>query len=406
MKIAPIKNTNNTNFKANKMSKTQAQYFKDRIKNAQKIDIVCHESTDRDALNSAIAIQRYAQSLKVPSRIIISQNLQKIGIKQPNFKYIQAEDKEKYEKPVDTTICVDFSAKERVSPEVLSHIEDSNTILCIDHHRGTNLFTEDYAVLKQPIENPENIIQTAVPCYVDSSAKSATSIIYRMFEALDEPISNEQAYSLMFGFVDDAAKRGLVTCDGKKGLVEPTQKLVEDKNALDVFLNLEEKLTDEQIGKIASAVDIMSNLTPLEKEFKNSLHDKIKLSDNGKIAYVEIPPKDKEWQRLGADNSRTSTILNRFRQNVLQNRFKDEKLNNVELVMVFYEAEGKYRLSAHSKNSTFLDFCDYVEQTRIPNFTQNAGGHKDRGGGKIFTTDPKECHKWVNTIISCSDFYD
>ena len=49
---------------------------------------------------------------------------------------------------------------------------------------------------------------------------------------------------------------------------------------------------------------------------------------------------------------------------------------------------------------------NYIEESKIPDFTKNAGGHKDRGGGKIFTTDPETCHKWVLDIISCADFYN
>ena len=227
-----------------------------------------------------------------------------------------------------------------------------------------------------------------------------------MFEALDEPINSDQAYSLLFGLVDDITKKGYVVCDSSDGTIEPTKKLIDDKNALEIFLKLEDKVSKEQISKIACAIDIMNNLTPEELAFKDSLHEKIKYSENKKIAYVEIPPKDEEWKNLGGDNSRTSTILNRFRQDVLNNVYDDENLKDVELALVFYEAENKYRISAHSKNSTLLDFYNYVESTKIPHFTENAGGHKDRGGGKIFSTDPETCHQWVNDIVSCSKFYD
>ena len=221
-----------------------------------------------------------------------------------------------------------------------------------------------------------------------------------MFEALNESIDSEQAYSLMFGLVDDSAKKGYIICDGVKGKITPTNKLLDDKNALEVYLSLEEKLDDEQIKKISQAIDLMSNLTFEEESFKNSLYEKIKYSPNGKIAYVEISPDDKEWKKLGGDTTRTSTILNRFRQEVLK------KFNDVEVAITFYEAEGKYRLSAHSKTPTLLDFYNYIEKTRIPEFTKNAGGHKDRGGGKIYTTNPEVCHKWVQDIISCDDFYN
>ena len=388
------------NFKANKISKKQAKYFQERLANAKDVDIVCHESTDRDSLNSAIAMQRYLDSLGVNSKIIISKKPSQIGIKQPNFRFITASDIKPCDKPVDTSFCVDFSAKERLAPSVLEYIQKSKNLLCIDHHEGTNLFSTDYVIIRKPVADADKIIETASPCYVDSSAKSATSVIYRMFEALDIPVDKEQAYSLMFGFVDDVAKKGYIICDGQNGMLYPTEKLIKDKNALDVFIKLEQKLDDEQIKKIAQAIDIMSNLSDEELKFKNSLYERISYSDNGKIAYVELSPKDEQWQKLGGDNERTSTILNRFRQEILR---KDE---NLEIAMTFYEAEGKYRISAHSKRPTLIDFYNYVEQNAIPDFTKNAGGHKDRGGGKIYTTDPEKCHEWVQDIVSCADFYD
>ena len=432
MRISPIiPNRKNLTFNANKMSKSQAQYFKDRFKEAKYADIVCHELTDRDAINSAITIQRYLNTKNIPSRIIISQNLQKIGIKEPDFQYIQADEIKKGEKPKDMVVCVDFSAKERVNSDTLNFIKQSPNIVCIDHHRGVNLFSKDYLVIKKSLENADEIIHSAVPCYVDSSAKSATSIIYRFLEAIDEPITNEQAYSMMFGFADDSIKRGLIKSDGIKGTLSATDELKKDKNAYEIYQNLKSRLNDEQIKKIAQATDIMSNLTAEEKEFYDSLHDKLKFSNNGKIAYIEIPPDDKEWKKLGSDNSRTSTILNRFRQNVQKNDFNDTKLNNVEIVMAFYEANGDYRFSAHSKKYSLENFIDYVdlvgEMTQIKNienmlngnsnsivqekgvfnFNKKAGGHPDRAGGKLEkVTDKDECHNWVQSIIACDDFFN
>ncbi len=396
MKIASL----DISFKANKISKRQARYFKERLDKAKDVDIVCHESTDRDSLNCAIAMQRYLDNLGVNSKIILSGKPSKTGIKNPDFRYITANEIKPDDNPVDTALCVDFSAKERLTPALLEYIKKSKNLLCIDHHEGTNLFSTDYVVLKKSIEDADKVLETAAPCYVDSSAKSATSVIYRIFEALDVDIDSEQAYSLMFGLIDDAAKKGYMICDGTEGTIHSTEKLTQDKNAYEVYSSLKRKLDDEQIKKIAMAIDIMSNLNEAEQNFKNSLYEKVLFSDNGKIAYVEIPPDDEEWKSLGGDNTRTSTILNRFRQNILK------KYDNVELALTFYEAEGKYRLSAHSKNPDLLNFYNYVEETKIPGFTKNAGGHKDRGGGKIFTTDPETCHKWVSDIISCREFYN
>ena len=402
MKIMP----SSINFSANKMSNKQAHYFEQRLKNSKHVDIVCHASTDRDSLNSAIAMQRYLDNLSVNSRIIVSQELNKIGVMKPDFKYIQADEIKPDSTPKDTVLCVDFSAKERVNPNVLKYINKADNILCIDHHEGVNLFKDNYITIKKPMEDTYKVINSTVPCYIDTSAKSATSIIYRMFEALRQPVSNTQAYSLMFGLVDDGAKKGYFVCDGKNGTITPTTKLVNDENAFDVYNKLNEKINDEQRKKIAKAIDIISNLTDEERAFQKSLYDKIKLSKNKKIAYIEIPPDDPEWTKLGSDNARTSKILNRFRQAILNNEYHDEKLNDVVLALTFYEAEGNYRISAHSKEPSLLDFYKYIEDTKIPDFTKNAGGHSERGGGRIRTTNKKTCHKWVKDIVSCDEFYD
>ena len=222
---------------------------------------------------------------------------------------------------------------------------------------------------------------------------------------MNEDIDNQTAINLFTGLCDDAIKRGLITCDGEKGIIETTNKLKEDKNALEIYEKLKAKLSQEDIDKIAKSIDIFTSLTEDEIKFKNSLYEKLKLSQNNTIAYVEIPPKDEMWQKVGGDNPTTSTILNRFRQSVLLNDFKDEKLKDVKCAIAFYEADGKYRLSAHSKDNNLLEFFKYVEQEKIPNFTQNAGGHKSRAGGKIYSIDEKECLEWVQNIISCDNFF-
>ena len=429
MKVSSIQNVN---FRANKISKTQAQYFKTRFANAKYADIICHKSPDRDAINSAIVVQRYLNEKGVQSRIIIDQEPGKTGIKQPNFNYVKADSIKDSDTPPDTVICVDFSAEERIKPNVLNYMRKSPNLLCIDHHqdKDTNIFSQDYIMLQHSIENADKIIKSAVPCYVDSSAVSATSILYRLFETLDEEITSEQAYSIMFGMADDGAKGGFIKCDGKEGTIEATEKLKKDKNAYEIFKNLKTKLDDNQILRIAKAIDVMSDLSDEEQRFYDNLYKKLQFSSNNKIAYVEIPPDDKEWESLDGDNYRTSTILNRFRQDVLNNKFEDKRLEDVELAIAFYEADGIYKISAHAKHDSVLDFYQYIERLGvlskieqlhafierrepnkeksrgIPDFMSHAGGRPRRGGGEFQSIEPEACHNWVNAIIECADFYD
>ena len=177
MKILPSQ----INFRANKISKRQANYFKEQLEGSKSVDIVCHESTDRDSLNSAIAMQRYMDSLGVNSRIIVSNEHSKLGITKPTFRYVQSNEINENIDPPDTVLCLDFSAKERINKNVLDHIRKGNKLLCIDHHNGVNLFNDNYLVLKNSIDGSSKAIESAVPCYIDTTAVSATSIIYRLF---------------------------------------------------------------------------------------------------------------------------------------------------------------------------------------------------------------------------------
>lgn len=387
-------------FKANKMSTMQANYVDKRLSEAKNVDIICHDMTDRDGANSALAMWEYISNKGINARVVISQKKpESLGLRTYNFNMVQAKDNEELSKiQPDIAFCVDFGGSERVLPNVLEHIRKTPIIMGFDHHSEVDISDGNFMQIRRPLLDDEYIC-SKVDFYSDMSAKSATSVIYRFFEAKGEKIDNSTAYDLFLGFVDDAQKRNLVKCDGKNGTIIAQKKLIEDKNVYEVFNKLKEKLSDEQIKSIAKIIDVLSSLTPEQQAFKDSLYNKLRFSDNGKIAYIEISPDDKEWEYLGGDNTITSRILNNFRQEVLADN------EDVEVAIAFYEAHGNYRLSAHSKNPQLLEFFKYVEENKIPNFTQNSGGHPTRGGGGIKVNNSKDCHNWVQNIVSCDDFF-
>lgn len=385
-------NHSNTAFLANKIPQKQAQYFNNALKNSKHVDIVCHESTDRDSANSALAIYDYLESLGIGARIILSQNPKSLGIKDGNKNIIQAANIKMQSTP-DTVLCVDFSATDRITKDALSYVKQAKSILCMDHHDGMNFTDHDYTYITGEIKNPENS-ETVSSFYIDTSAKSTTSIVYRFFEALGKEISNETAYELFSGLADDCSKRGLVKCNGSEGTIVPDKKLAQDKNAFEVFNCLYSKLTQEQIKQISSQIDIMSNLNEEESNFYNSLYERVKFAKNGKIAFVEILPDDKEWEKLGKDNSRTSRIMNRFRQNLLKDK-------DIETAIVFYSTNDAYRLSIHSSKNQLNEFYNRAHEN-IKNYDGfSIGGHNDRGGGKIASLDNGTCHHFVQEIIKC-----
>lgn len=390
-----------TSFKANKMSTMQANYVDKKLKEAKNVDIITHDMTDRDGANSALAMWEYLNNQRINARVIISKKIpQALGLRNYDCNIVQAFDKEKVAQITpDIAFCVDFGGSERVLPNVYEHIQKAPIVMGFDHHSEVDIARDDFIQFKRPLYDDECIL-TKANFYSDMTAKSATSIIYRFFEALGQEINSNQAYDLFLGLIDDTTKRALVKCDGQKGTITAQKALYEDKNALEIYTKLKEKLSEEQIASIAKTVDLISSLNEEQQQFKDSLYDKLKLSANGKIAYIEIPPDDKQWQDLDGDNTITSTILNRFRQEVLADN------NDIQAIFCFYEAHGNYRLSAHAKNPNLLDFFKYIEENKIPDFTKISGGHPTRGGGGIKTNDPQTCHTWVQNIISCDNFFE
>ncbi len=368
------------------MSKKQARYIDGLLKKSSKIDIVCHESTDRDAANSALAMADYLEQQGINTRIILSQDLKSLTLRTQDKNIIQTNNLKNNETP-NTILCVDFSTKDRVPLNVYNYIKKAKNIIGLDHHTGANI-TNNSLILGQ---NPDK--DKISSFYVDTTAKSATSVIYRFFEALNKEISKDTAYDLFFGLVSDCNKKGLVKCDGKKGVITVSEEMTQDKNAFEIYKNLLNKLSKEEIADIARKIDIMGSLSQEEKAFYSSLYEKIKYNKKGTVAYVEIPPNDKTWLGLGGENTKTKAILNSFRQNFLK------KNNNIKMIFTFYQANNTYRLSVHSKEKMLNQLYDNAEKN-IKSSDFSIGGHQDRGGGKINSTDLETCHKWVENIIN------
>lgn len=393
-------NNINISFKANKMSTMQANYVDKKLREAKHVDIICHNLTDRDCANSALAMWEYLNNIGVNARVVMSQKDPKsLGLRTYDFNMVQASnDTELKNVKPDIAFCVDFGGEERVLPNVLEHIKKTPIIMGFDHHSETDIANGSFMQLQRALSEDEYIC-SKVDFYSDMTAKSATSVIYRFLEANGKEIDSSTAYDLFFGLTDDILKRNLVKVDGEKGTITAQKDLIEDKNVYEVFNSLKAKLSDEQIAKIAKTIDVLSSLNPEQQAFKDSLNDRLKYSNNGKIAYVEISPDDEQWKKLGGDNTVTSRILNNFRQEILaQNK-------EVKVAITFYEAHGNYRLSAHARDPQLLSFFKYVEQNKIRNFTKNSGGHPTRAGGGINSSKLDACRKWVQDIVSCDDFF-
>ncbi len=388
-----------TAFQANKMTKQEAKCISNALLNSSSVDIVCHDTTDLDSANSALLMWEYLKQKGINSRIILAQNLGTLKLRNENCNIVQANTINPNEKS-NTALCVDFSQYDRVSDNVAQMIKNADKVVCIDHHKKQNMF-DDAIELSSPVLDDSLPKETSMH-YIDSSAKSATSVVYRFLEALGEEIDENRAYDILSGLTSDCVKKSIIECDGKTGTITPKKALMEDKNAFEVYQNVEKKVSEKNKQKIAKAIDITANLTPDEQNFYDSLYKRVKLSPDKKVAYVEIPPDDEAWLKLGGDNSRTSTILNRFRQNIL-NKTEGE---NPKVAITFYEANKIYRYSIHTNGESLNSFYDNALKefkNKYPKFS--TGGHETRGGGKIDTVDKDTCSDFAKDIIQKLDYY-
>ncbi len=403
-------------FKANPMPKIEAEYLNNKMLAADSVDIFCHKSADEDAFNSQKVLYEYLKKMGKHPRIITTDEKYNYGYDRDRYNIITVPEVTSDTEKADLAVCVDFSKKERLNPNVVEYLEkyDNDSIIGFDHHNeniyispSTMKITEQYkSVSDIPIEAPKNY-------YIDSTAKSCTSILYRFLTSIGEPISDDQTKSLYCGMVDDMNKSGLVKfIENLKAKLTP--KIDGEDNAKEVYHAIASKVSASDKEDIVAHLDIISTLDDKEKDFQKRLFKEIKFSSNGKLAYVEIPQGDKQWNDLGEDNRRTSIILRDFRTRILDNKISDsnisktlhEKLKDVQAIAVFYSKPecDSYRMSMHSKNNYAKKYCDYVRDNLYSELI--AGGHSNRCGGGTTSADPKVCHSWVEYFIQAGEDVD
>ena len=394
-------NFSNVNFRANKVSYAQAKYLKNTLKNSGNVNIICHTGTDADSATSAVVIASYLAQMGVKSKIIASKEPEKLGaLNSDKYDFIKEKELNGDEKVEGTTFCVDFSSKDRVSSNAQKYIDNAQKLLCVDHHKGINISNHDYVYIDSPLE--DNHTECVASCYIDSSAKSTTSVLYRFFEALGEDINNENAYNMFLGLADDAYKRGYLICDAKNGVITPTKDAYEDENFIEVYDALKTRLDETQLKQIIHEVDRTAYLTEDEKNLQDFLYENITFTPDNKIAYVAIEPDNELWKKAGGDTPTVSTIMNKFRQDTLLNKENDEKLKDLKVAMVFYKANGNYRVSLHSKDVDLHPIYQYIEEN-CPAKNISIGGHTTRGGGRIASVDKDSCNLWIKQVIEACE---
>ena len=223
-------------------------------------------------------------------------------------------------------------------------------------------------------------------------------------------MSKRQQLAAYCGMMDDMNKKGYVKINNGGG-VNVNKKLEEDKNAKEVYDNLDQSLSEEEKRDAICHLDVFANLSEEEKNFRKRLYDRIQLNDNSKMAYVVIAPDDCEWINLGGDNNITSKILRDFRVRVLEHKNPDEfldedeieRLDKVQMAAVFYPdyKTGRYRISVHSNKDYAGQLIEYNRDNYCKNLT--AGGHKNRAGGSMAGLDEEKCRMWVDNFVNSSE---
>ena len=404
-------NFNNTCFCANKIPRKEALFLNSRLLNSESVDIFCHTSTDEDSFNSAKIMDEYLKENGVKTRIITSGGKKNYGYNTKKYNIIQSDNFPKKIDKAQTALCLDFSSIERVPSGAFDYLGsfDKKDIVCIDHHHPKKPFIDEYVLLEKQYKGTPKINKVK-NAYIDSSAKSATSVLTRFFEALGVNMSKKQIKSAFCGTVDDMNKSGYLRLDGNGG-IKKTEKFENDKNAKEVFEFLENSLTNQEKTKIINHVDILTNLNKEEQAFRKGLYDKIQLTKNGKMAYIVIEADNKEWEALGGDNKTTSNILRDFRTRILEHKAPDdfiseqdvEKFKDVDITAAFYPdyQAGKYKISVHSNKDYVEKLYAYNREHYNKNLT--AGGHPNRGGGNMKGFDKKENAAWVSDFIKSAE---
>ncbi|MBR1943260.1 DHH family phosphoesterase [bacterium] len=397
MIINNYKNFVQPNFTANVMPKNCAEYIDNKLKAAKTADIFCHTSSDEDSFNSAKAMYSYLESQGVKSRIIVSNGKECYNYDTKKYNIIQADEVNENTQKSDIALCVDFSATSRAVPNVMKYINSYGAnVVGFDHHNNPDKISTNYNQITQSYAKTQKMPELeAKNFYIDSSAKSNCAIISRFFDAIGHKINHEEGRSLLAGMLDDTSKDGF-TKISQYGQIEVSDKTNDNDNTKTVMDNVLSKLNIFDKVSVLKHFSDKSKLTDKEINFQKTLDNRTQYSKNGKFAYLEIQQGDKEWEDMGKDTVRTKTVLGAYRKKMLENK-------NVDAVAVFFPTNMKdtYKMSILTKKDYAKQIIDEIKSTTCPELT--AGGHDDRSGGTIASSDKQKCHEWVNLFVDAAE---
>lgn len=388
------KNRKNVRFGLRPIPKTISAILQQKLLDAKRADIFVHISpkVDADAAVSAVQLEKALKGKGIEVHIHSDGE----NVNDLTFSPIH-QDMTNSQSKSDVSLLLDVNELSRIDGT-----PQENPVV-IDHHVDRGNIKSDYK-------------------YIDETARSCSGIIYKFLKGWNIKCSKEDLQNFLYGMLDDYQKSKLIKIEGFK-LIK-LHALKKDKNSKKVLQEVQRQLKKKDRNAVYKRLDVISTLNNREKELRKKLFSDIQVSPNGKLAYVIIEPDNKLWDSLGMDNHRNSTILRDLRTRLINGIQKDKmftneqkkRFKNLKGAVVFYKSTDSngnyvYQISMHTKKSTdalkVLDnvkteWNKYIERNG-KNIEIQGGGHENRAGGRILSSDRDDIEAYINCFLKASE---
>lgn len=150
----------------------------EKVKNAQKIVILTHESPDGDAVSSSLSVMHAVKQLGKEADVVIPEFSKDFNFLPGAEKILKKGNEEGY----DLAISVDCTDLKRLVGSK-EYFETAKTTIEVDHHSVNAMFAD--------------------LCYVDPVAPSCCQVLIAMFEYYGVEITKEIATCILTGIITD-----------------------------------------------------------------------------------------------------------------------------------------------------------------------------------------------------------
>ncbi len=317
--------------------------------------ILSHKGPDGDSLGSSLALSEYLNKINISNKVIIPDDFPENynwlnGIDQVEVASKNISKVEEYFKTSDLIFCLDFNHRSRVGPllsPLLSEIDDSKTIVVIDHHTY-----------------PENFGDHEL---IDPDASSTSELVYRFIENNDDLdlVDEKIAEPIYLGIISDTGSFKYSSVSSS------THKVASHLISIGLdHTKIHNNIYDQnEISKI--------NLLGYALQ-------KIKVDSSSKIAYLAL--SQKELEKFNFKKGDTEGFVNYCLS-----------LKSVEVAAFLREDSNMIKISFRSKGK--------IKVNDFSRLYYNGGGHQNAAGGAVHGTDIEMVLKdlLINFKSFCSD---